>query len=50
VLLLVGATVLGATVLREPMAWAPQDLAVSIINPVDAQGNVRHEIAYEFMT
>jgi len=44
VLLLVGATVLGATVLREPIAWAAQDLAVTIINPVDAQGNVRvHE-------
>jgi hypothetical protein len=44
VLLLVGATVLGATVLREPMAWAAQDLAVTIINPVDAQGNVKvHE-------
>src|SRR5262245_6735109 len=44
VLLLVGATVLGATVLREPIAGAAQDLAVTIIGPLDARGNVKvHE-------
>lgn len=40
VLLLVGATILGATVLREPVAWATQNLAVTITGPVDEQGNV----------
>ena len=44
VLLLVGATVLGATVLREPIAWAAQAVDAQIIGPLDANGNVKvHE-------
>src|SRR5262245_49319604 len=43
-LLLVGATILGATVLREPIASAAQAVNVSIIGPLDDQGNVKvHE-------
>jgi hypothetical protein len=40
-LLLVGATVLGATVLREPVAWAAQTMDAKIIGPLDGNGNVR---------
>jgi hypothetical protein len=45
VLLLVAAMVLGATVLREPVASAAQAiLPVNIVGPVDANGNVKvHE-------
>ena len=43
-LLLVGATVLGATVLREPIAWAAQVVDAQIVAPLDANGNVKvHE-------
>jgi hypothetical protein len=43
-LLLVGATILGATVLREPIALAAQMLDVNIVGPLDADGNVKvHE-------
>jgi hypothetical protein len=43
-LLLIGATVLGATVLREPIAWAAQSVDANIVGPLDANGNVRvHE-------
>lgn len=43
-LLLVGATILGATVLREPIAWAAQSVDANIIGPLDGQGNVKvHE-------
>ena len=42
-LLLVGATVLGATVFREPVAWAAQSVDATIAGPLDG-GNVRvHE-------
>jgi hypothetical protein len=40
-LLLVGATVLGATVLREPIAHAAQTTATTIVGPLDANGNVK---------
>jgi hypothetical protein len=41
--LLAGA-VLGATVLREPVAWAAQTVDATIIGPLDANGNVKvHE-------
>jgi hypothetical protein len=44
VLLLVGATVLGATVLREPIAWAAQAVDANIVAPLDANGNLKvHE-------
>jgi hypothetical protein len=43
-LLLVGATILGATVLREPIASAAQGVSATIVGPLDAGGNVRvHE-------
>ena len=43
-LLLVGATILGATVLREPIAQAAQSTAATIVGPLDANGNVKvHE-------
>ena len=43
-LLVVGATVLGATVLREPIARASQVVDANIIGPLDGQGNVKvHE-------
>jgi hypothetical protein len=43
-LLLVGATVLGATVLREPIASAAQTVNAKIVDPLDGHGNVRvHE-------
>jgi hypothetical protein len=43
-LLVVGATVLGATVLREPIARASQVVDANIIGPLDEQGNVKvHE-------
>ena len=46
-MLLVGATLLGATVLREPIASAAQSVSATIIGPLDAQGNVKvHEQAY----
>jgi hypothetical protein len=42
-LLLVGATILGATVFREPIAWAAQSVDSTIVGPLD-NGNVRvHE-------
>lgn len=45
VLALVGASlVLGATVFKEPVAWAAQAVDARIIGPLDADGNVRvHE-------
>jgi len=43
-LLVVGATILGATVLREPIANAAQSIDATIVGPLDAQGNVKtHE-------
>jgi len=43
-LLVVGASVLGATVLREPIALAAQAVDAKIIGPLDGEGNVRvHE-------
>jgi hypothetical protein len=43
-LLLVGATILGSTVLREPIARAAQSLDATIVGPLDGQGNVKvHE-------
>jgi hypothetical protein len=43
-LLIAGASVLGATVLREPIAYAAQAADANIISPLDAEGNVRvHE-------
>jgi hypothetical protein len=43
-LLLVGATVLGGTVLREPIASAAQGVSSTIVGPLDANGNVKvHE-------
>jgi len=39
-LLLVGSTILGATVLREPIASAAQSVSATIVGPLDAQGNV----------
>jgi hypothetical protein len=43
-MLLVGATLLGGTVLREPIASAAQSVSATIIGPLDAQGNVKvHE-------
>ena len=44
VLLVVGATALGMTVLREPLANAAQAVSTEIIKPLDANGNVKvHE-------
>jgi len=44
VLLVVGATILGATVLKEPIANAAQVVDANIIGPLDGQGNVKvHE-------
>jgi hypothetical protein len=41
--LLVGATILGATVFRDPVAWAAQSVDATIAGPLD-NGNVRvHE-------
>lgn len=34
------AVVLGATVLREPVAWAAQTVGATIIGPLDSNGNV----------
>jgi hypothetical protein len=43
-LLLVGATMLGATVLNEPIANAAQTVSANIIGPLDPNGNVKvHE-------
>jgi hypothetical protein len=43
-LLLLGAAILGATVLREPVAWAAQSINANITGPLDGQGNVKvHE-------
>jgi hypothetical protein len=43
-LLIVGATILGATVLREPIALAAQIVDANIIGPLDADGNIKvHE-------
>src|SRR5262245_47656003 len=43
-LLVIGATILGATVLREPIASAAQGVSATIVGPLDAQGNVEvHE-------
>jgi hypothetical protein len=43
-LLLIGATILGSTVLREPIASAAQSVDANIIGPLDGQGNVKvHE-------
>jgi hypothetical protein len=43
-LLLVGASILGATVLREPIAHAAQAVDATIIGPLDGRGNVKvHE-------
>jgi hypothetical protein len=43
-LLVVGATILGATVLREPIARAAQTVDANIIGPLDGNGNVKvHE-------
>jgi hypothetical protein len=39
-LLVLGSAVLGATVLREPVAWAAQAVSASIISPLDSHGNV----------
>ena len=35
------SVVLGATVLREPVAWAASNLNVTIIGPLDGDGNVK---------
>jgi hypothetical protein len=44
VLLVVGATILGATVFREPIASAAQLVNANITGPLDAQGDVKvHE-------
>jgi hypothetical protein len=44
VLLLVGATILGGTVFREPIALAAQSVDATIIGPLDGNGNVKvHE-------
>jgi hypothetical protein len=43
-LLVLVSVVLGATVFREPVAWAAQTVDSTIIGPLDGQGNVRvHE-------
>src|SRR5262245_35221586 len=39
-LVVVGATILGATVLREPIASAAQNVGATIIGPLDASGNL----------
>ena len=44
-LLLVGATILGATVFHEPLARAAQTVSATIINPLDTDGNVRVRVA-----
>jgi hypothetical protein len=42
--LVLGSLVLGATVLREPIAYAAQSVSAQIIGPLDANGNVKvHE-------
>jgi hypothetical protein len=44
VLLLAGATLLGATVLHEPIARAAEEVGATIVGPLDANGNVKvHE-------
>jgi hypothetical protein len=44
VLVVVGATILGGTVLREPIAYAAQNLSTTIVGPLDGDGNVKvHE-------
>ena len=40
-LLLVGATILGSTVLHEPIANAAQNVGATIVGPLDANGNVK---------
>jgi hypothetical protein len=43
-LVIVVATILGATVLREPIANAASSVSATIVGPLDAQGNVKtHE-------
>jgi hypothetical protein len=43
-LLVVLSVVLGATVFREPVAWAAQTVDANIIGPLDGNGNVKvHE-------
>jgi hypothetical protein len=43
-LLLVGSAILGATVMREPIAWAAQVVDAKIVAPLDGAGNVKvHE-------
>jgi hypothetical protein len=39
-LLVVGATILGSTILREPIASAAQSVSATIVGPLDANGNV----------
>jgi hypothetical protein len=39
-LLLVGSAILGATVMREPIAWAAQIVDAKIVAPLDGAGNV----------
>jgi hypothetical protein len=44
ILVLLLSTVLGATVFREPIAWAAQTVDATIIGPLDNNGNVKvHE-------
>jgi hypothetical protein len=33
--------VLGATLFREPIAWAAQEINVTIVGPLDKDGNVK---------
>ena len=40
-LLLAGAMFLGATVFREPIAWAAQSVSATIVGPLDDDGNVK---------
>src|SRR5438128_1891572 len=40
VLLVVGATILGGTVLREPIAYAAQSVSATVVGPLDSNGNV----------
>jgi hypothetical protein len=43
-LVVVGATILGGTVLREPIAYAAQNAGATIVGPLDGDGNVKvHE-------
>jgi len=44
VLVAVGATILGGTLLREPIAYAAQNVGATIVGPLDGDGNVQvHE-------